>query len=79
MRSIGEAIKNDGGNAFCDRIDKFLRHRQFELAASAVHDSMMPLLEAEGNGACLFHRFACSDEEVFPAASKPGRVHAVII
>jgi hypothetical protein len=40
---IGETIEDDVGDAFCNRIDEFLRDRHLELRGEAVHDSMMPL------------------------------------
>jgi len=47
--STSETIEDDVGDAFCNRIDEFLRDRHLELRGAAVHDSMMPLGKTPGN------------------------------
>jgi hypothetical protein len=51
--STSETIEDDVGDAFCNRIDEFLRDRHLELRGGAVHESMMALRKTPGNGGVL--------------------------
>jgi hypothetical protein len=51
--STSETIEDDVGDAFCNRIDEFLRDGHLELRDGAVHGSMMPLQKTPGNGGVL--------------------------